>query len=80
MQRGQSNGRASFDSIPALFETIRIIPNVAARPPADVTKCGAQLSAPDEMSALIQSTHLHHDSYMGKEMGNSVGIGMSLAS
>jgi len=45
-----------------IFETIRIIPNVAARLPADVTRCVAQFSAPDEMSALIHR-HLHHDSY-----------------
>jgi len=30
--------------------------------PANVTRCVAQLSAPDEMSALIQPCHLHHDS------------------
>jgi hypothetical protein len=45
-----------------IFATIRIIPNVAARPPADVTRCVAQLSAPDEMSALVQPSHLHYDS------------------
>jgi len=45
-----------------IFETIRIIPSVAARLPADVTRCVAQLSAPDEMSTLIQPSYLHHDS------------------
>ena len=48
-----------------IFETIRIIPNVAARLPADVTRCVAELSAPDEMSALIRPTHLHYNSYLG---------------
>src|SRR5437016_1652459 len=36
-----------------IFETIRIIANVAARLPADVTRCVARLSSLDEMSALI---------------------------
>src|SRR5437867_2565315 len=61
MQRGQSKACASFDSIAGIFETRRIIPNVAARLPADVTRCAAELSATDEMSALIYR-HLHHDS------------------
>jgi hypothetical protein len=39
--------------------------NVAARLPADVTRCVARLSTPDEMSALNQSIHLHNDSYVG---------------
>ena len=30
---------------------------------ADVTRCVAQLSALDEMSALIRPTHLHYNSY-----------------
>jgi hypothetical protein len=63
IQRGHSNRCASFDSISGIFETTRIIPNVAARLPADVTRSVAQLSAPDEMSALIQPSYLHHDSY-----------------
>ena len=46
-----------------IFETIRIISNVAARLPPDVTRCIAQLSAYDEISALIRPTHLHHSSY-----------------
>src|SRR4030095_3025830 len=62
MQRGQSNGCASCDSIPPTFETMRIIPNVAGRLPADVTRCIAQLSAYDEISALIRPTYVHHSS------------------
>ena len=48
-----------------IFETIRIIPNVAARLPADLTGCVAELSASDEMSALIQPSHLYYNSYYG---------------
>jgi hypothetical protein len=36
-----------------IFETMRIIPNVAARLPGDVSKCGAQLSADVEMATLF---------------------------
>jgi hypothetical protein len=63
MQRGHSNGCASFDSIYGIFETLRIIANVAARLPAVVTRWVAELSAPDEMSTLIQPSYLHYDSY-----------------
>ena len=72
MQRGQSNGCASCDSIPPTFETIRIIPNVAARPAADVTRCFARVSAHDEMSTLIEPSHLHHDSYYGSAKASAV--------
>src|SRR5215510_7312878 len=35
MQSGRSNGRASCDSVSGIVETLRIIPNVTVRPPAD---------------------------------------------
>jgi hypothetical protein len=46
-----------------VFENIGITPNVAPRLPADVTRWVVELSAPDEMSTLIQPGHLHYDSY-----------------
>ena len=64
IQSGQSNGCASFDSISGIFETIRIIP-ICSSAAADVTRCVAELSAPDEMSALIRPTYLHYNSYYG---------------
>src|SRR5262249_44944768 len=36
------------------LETLRIMRNVAARLPADVSRCSAQLSAPVEMPTLIR--------------------------
>jgi hypothetical protein len=47
---------------PECPETIGIVSN-AARLAADVTRCVADFSAPDEMSALIWPTRLHHNSY-----------------
>src|SRR5215510_3545779 len=35
MQSGRSNGRASCDWVSGIVETLRIIPNVTVRPPAD---------------------------------------------
>src|SRR5262245_59291236 len=59
MRSEQQLCQLRFDT--PIFETIRIIPNVAARPAPDVTRCVAQLSASAEMSTLIRPSYLHHD-------------------
>jgi hypothetical protein len=74
MQNDQSNGCASFDSIPGIFETIRIIPNVAALPRGRAEMCCPFIGTCRNVGSNLGS-HLRHDSYREIGEGNASSSG-----